>query len=131
MPDPLDWAYRTKATLKDFGFPEKFSHAFLNTAKMLNSVVMTRVTGGATIQLIEERYDLKGYFIKSKSCHWGPMSGFVCQIPLFNKAGFDKMAYNRKQTQTYVDKYFYKKNQAIWRKDADGTIRDNAGITKE
>jgi hypothetical protein len=111
MPDdPLIDAYKTPDQLKDFGLPEKFTQAFLKTAETTNCVLMTRVPGKATNQLIEERYDLKGYFIKTKSCNWGPMSGFVCQLPLFNKSGVDGMAKNTSATKNYEENYFDKKN---------------------
>ncbi|MCB9300194.1 MAG: hypothetical protein H6566_06065 [Lewinellaceae bacterium] len=51
------------------GFPDKMRACFKGVADNLNGVVSTRVPGGATTQLIEERHDLKGYFIKAKSCN--------------------------------------------------------------
>lgn len=86
------------------GFPKSVVDAFLATAQLTNSVVMTRVPGKATTQLIQEEYDLKGFFIKAKSCNWGPMSGFLCRNPAFNKNGSDGIDFNRKETYKYKKK---------------------------
>jgi len=80
-------AGQTKDGVRDQGFPPKITEAFLKTANARNAVVATRVPGKATTTLIGERYDLKGYQIKAKSCNWGPMSGFLCKNPAFNKKG--------------------------------------------
>lgn len=68
-----------------FGFPEAIRKAFIRTANATNSVLMSRVPGMAATMLINERYDLKGYFVKAKSCNWGPMAGFICSTPEFSK----------------------------------------------
>ena len=68
------------------GIPEEHSDVFLNIAKETNCVIMTRTPGKACGQLLDQGYDAKGFWIKSKSCDWGPMAGFVCLDPIFNKA---------------------------------------------
>ncbi len=98
-------AGRTKDGLRDEGFPPKITEAFLRTATIRNAVVSTRVPGKATTTLIEERYDLKGYQIKAKSCNWGPMSGFLCKNPAFNKKGGadDQPKANGKANVKYIN----------------------------
>lgn len=89
--------------LKDKGFTEAMTLAFLNTAKETNTIVSSRVPGKACTELIDQGYDLKGFQIKSKSCDWGPMAGFLCQLPFFNKAGFSKIAYNAGYIAVYLE----------------------------
>ena len=79
------------------GFPKRVSKAFQKTADELNCVVLSRVPGAPTTTLIDEGYNLKPFYIHGKSCNWGPMAGFVCQLPALNKAGTKKMAYNLKE----------------------------------
>lgn len=96
-------AGKTIEQLTPFGFPEAVTRAFLKTADAADSMVSTRVPGEATTQLIQERYDLKGYRIKAKSCNWGPMSGFLCKLPPFNKKGELNMAGNLKANKNYCE----------------------------
>ena len=79
------------------GFPRKVSEAFQKAADELNCVIWSRVPGKACTTLIDEGYNLKPFYVHGKSCNWGPMAGFVCQMPVFNKAGTSKMAYNLKE----------------------------------
>ena len=83
------------------GFPEELVFSFLATSEMTNTAVLTRVPGSATTQLIKEKYDLKGFFIKSKSCDWGPMAGFLCRNPAFNKKGVKGIDFNIKYLSLY------------------------------
>jgi hypothetical protein len=80
--------------LRKQGFPLKMVKVFLETADNLDCIVMSRTPEGPTTTLIDDGYDLKGFEIKSKSCNWGPMAGFLCKLPPFNKVGFDKIKYN-------------------------------------
>jgi hypothetical protein len=64
--------------------------------------VSSRLPGGAGLDLMEENYDLKGFQIKAKSCDWGPMAGFICQLPFLNKEGYDKIAYNAGYIMDYM-----------------------------
>jgi hypothetical protein len=75
--------------LKNQGFPEKVSRAFLNTANTLNSAILTRVPGKAATTLIDDGYCLKSFFVHAKSCNWGPMAGFVAFFPALSKKGVD------------------------------------------
>jgi hypothetical protein len=90
------------AELESQGFPLYISYAFLHTAAETNSVILSRVPGGVGSDLIEEGYDLKGFHIKAKSCNWGPMAGFICQLPIFNKQGVSKINYNTKEIGHYL-----------------------------
>ena len=105
--------YAESIQQKDFlaqGFPDKMRACFKGVADNLNGVVSTRVPGGATTQLIEERHDLKGYFIKAKSCNWGPMSGFLCRHPAFNKNGAFGIESNLTSHYDYKKKYLVANN---------------------
>ena len=88
---------RPDARLAQEGFPRRVSQAFQRTADKLNCVVWSRVPGRACTTLIDEGYNLKPFYVHGKSCNWGPMAGFVCQLPALNKAGTSKMAYNLKE----------------------------------
>lgn len=85
------------ARLIQEGFPRRVSQAFQKTADKLNCVVWSRVPGRACTTLIDEGYNLKPFYVHGKSCNWGPMAGFVCQLPALNKSGTSKMAYNLKE----------------------------------
>lgn len=93
--------FRTESVITSEGFPRFVTDGFLQTADEAASVVITRVPGSATTQLIEERHELKGFKIKAKSCDWGPMAGFVCELPAFNKAGASKIAFNARENERY------------------------------
>jgi hypothetical protein len=94
----------TVAALANEGFPPKFIQAFLSTANALNMAVMTRTPGGAGLGLISRRFDLKGFYIKAKSCDWGPMAGFVCMLPWFNKNGAEAVVDNLHYSVDYLVK---------------------------
>jgi hypothetical protein len=64
--------------LGTYGIPEPIARAFDRTAQEIDAVLLTRLPGAAAKQLIEDGHDLKGYFVHSKSCNWGPMAGFIC-----------------------------------------------------
>lgn len=104
MKDTVKLAASTSSALKAQGFPPKMTQAFLDTATATDCVVMTRVPGGATTDKINARYDLKGYFIKAKSCDWGPMAGFLCESPALNKKGADNLFSNADANRLYLDK---------------------------
>ena len=62
------------------GFTSDLCKAFQLAANELHMVVLSRVPGGSCTDLIAAGHDLKGHFIKAKSCDFGPMSGFLCQL---------------------------------------------------
>lgn len=84
------------------GFPESVTTCFVLTADRVKGVVMSRAPGPAATGLIAYGQDLKGYYIKAKSCDWGPMAGFVCQLPPLNKSGPDWIKFNYEQNLHYV-----------------------------
>jgi hypothetical protein len=83
------------------GFPKELQRAFKEAAETTQCVILSRAPGPATTALIASGYDLKGYFIKAKSCDWGPMSGFLCQVPAFNKKGLAGIEFNAKKNLEY------------------------------
>lgn len=91
--------------MEEYGFPWDVTNAFLLTADEVHSVVMSRVPGKAATGLIDEGYDLKGMYIKAKSCDWGPMAGFVCELPPFNKKGVDGIDFNVKKINDYKNNF--------------------------
>ena len=100
---PRKEVYFDKKQLEAHGFPTEVSEAFLRTADDTNCVVMSRAPGGAGTELIRQGYDLKGFLIKAKSCSWGPMAGFLCQIPALNKYGSEKIEYNYENHKKYLE----------------------------
>jgi hypothetical protein len=90
------------AELNGQGFPDYMIDAFMKASKQTKTVVSSRLPGDAGLDLIEEVYDLKGFHIKAKSCNWGPMAGFICKLPFFNKYGFEKVDENAKSILHYL-----------------------------
>lgn len=104
------------------GFPTKVLKAFQKAADELNCVIWSRVPGKACTTLIDEGYNLKPFYVHGKSCNWGPMAGFVCQLPALNKKGASKIAYNLKEhlnSLTWLDE---KQAEAVraWNKEHQG-----------
>lgn len=73
------------AHLQTLGFPQLHAEAFLTIAQNTQCVISTRTPGSVCELLLRQGYDAKSFFIKSKSCNWGPMAGFLCLDPLMNK----------------------------------------------
>jgi hypothetical protein len=71
-----------------FGFPEVIASAFCDVADECNCIIMSRAPGKAANRIINERYDLKSFFLKAKSCDWGPAAGFIGLRPEFSKKGY-------------------------------------------
>jgi hypothetical protein len=80
-----------QALLDSQGFPKDIADAFDKAAQETNSVIMSRAPGKAVLSLVAHGHDLKCFQIKAKSCDWGPMSGFLCQLTCFNKKGTEKI----------------------------------------
>ncbi len=100
---PRSEAYKNAEEMEGQGFPKGVTEAFLKTADETNSVIMSRAPGKATTGLIDERYDLKGFHVKAKSCNWGPMAGFLCELPAFNKKGAEGIDFNVKKIEEYCE----------------------------
>lgn len=81
------------------GFPTRHLPFIQTVANRLDTVISFRAVGTACTQLIEEGYAMKGFRIDTKSCDWGPMRGFVCADPRFNKEGMGKYAFNLNETR--------------------------------
>ncbi|MBL9106687.1 MAG: hypothetical protein JNL82_37545 [Myxococcales bacterium] len=73
--------------LRGEGISLVHADSFLAVAAAQDCVILTRSPGAACLDLLAEGHDAKGFHIKGKSCDWGPMAGFLCAEPLFNKAG--------------------------------------------
>jgi hypothetical protein len=114
----------TLEQLRVEGFPMIMVDMFRKTADKMDCVIMSRAPGKATPDLIENGHDLKGYQVKAKSCDWGPMSGFLCQVPCLNKKGSAKIDYN----DGYYYKYF-KYIKALQGKDLDFSETVKAGFS--
>ena len=67
------------------GMPPTHGEAFQEVANETRNIIMCRDTGRFATGLILESYATKGFYIKAKSCDWGPMAGFVLADPLFSK----------------------------------------------
>ncbi len=70
----------------EHGIPAEHTGLFLDIAEEYDVVILTRTPGEACGQLLKQGYDAKSFWVKSKSCNWGPMAGFVCLDPLLNKS---------------------------------------------
>lgn len=76
------------------------SHAtvFKQVANAENSVIASRALNLLSVSLLQEGHASKGFFIKSKSCDWGPMAGLLLTKPEFTK---DK---DKAKQQGYITK---------------------------
>lgn len=54
------------------------AHCFQEVSNKENCVIMMRCVGPLVTGLLREGYTTKSISIKTKSCNWGPMAGFVC-----------------------------------------------------
>lgn len=79
--------HSTKTACEQTGTTLKHAAAFQKVANDKECVIVSRAVGKWATGLIEEGYASKGYHIKSKSCDWGPMAGFICTDPRFTKLG--------------------------------------------
>src|SRR5688572_26167576 len=67
------------------GFVSAHASACELVAKQMDCIILFREPGAMASGLIEEHYCMKGFRIDTKSCNWGPMSGFVCVDPRLTK----------------------------------------------
>jgi hypothetical protein len=86
----------TGEQLRNEGISSVHAQSFLAAAKQEDCVILTRTPGKACLGPLTEGYDAKGFHIKGKSCDWGPMAGFLCVEPFFNKNGVGGAAGNLK-----------------------------------
>src|SRR5262249_7140386 len=59
-------------------------------------IISSRQLGRVCTGLVREGYDTKGFRMKSKSCDFGPMAGFICVDERLHKKG---AGYNKKQKE--------------------------------
>lgn len=79
------------------GFHLPHAQSAQNVAERVNCIVLFREPGAMAQGLIAEGYAMKGFRVDTKSCNWGPMSGFVCMDPRLTKDEV-YVARNRKWT---------------------------------
>jgi hypothetical protein len=94
----LDVLLQGQAALDHVGMPASHGKAFEQIALAENCVISSRELGETGKQLVEEGYDSKGFRIKTKSCDFGPMAGFVVEDPRFSKKGLAFAATQAKYT---------------------------------
>lgn len=69
------------------GMPVSHARCFQRVANELDCMIASRAVGIYATGLILENYASKGFHVKTKSCNWGPMAGFVLSDPRFSKKG--------------------------------------------
>jgi hypothetical protein len=69
------------------GMPWEHALVFMQIARHEGCVISSRQLGRVCMGLMTEGYDTKGFRIKSKSCDFGPMAGFICADERFHKKG--------------------------------------------
>ena len=75
---------------------ESHAEVFRNVAQAKDVVLASRALNPLCESLLKEGHASKGFYIKAKSCNWGPMAGMVLVYPLFSK---EKLA----KQKDYVD----------------------------
>lgn len=103
------------------GFVPEHARVCESVAERVNCIILFREPGTMAQGLIAESYAMKGFRVDTKSCDWGPMSGFVCVDPRLTKnAAYE--AKNRNWTSEaitghIVEKFFGKVTDAEWKAD--------------
>lgn len=80
------------------GMPPSHAGCFQGVANTLECMIASRSVGRYATGLILENYASKGFHVKTKSCNWGPMAGFVLSDPRFSKKGKEGIESQRKST---------------------------------
>ena len=100
------------------GFVPVHATACEGVAKQMDCIILFREPGTMARGLIEDHYCMKGFRIDTKSCTWGPMSGFVCVDPRLTK---DPSYHERNAKWTaeavsghIVEKFFGEVTDAAW-----------------
>lgn len=91
--------YDDAAVIKS-GIPKAHATVFQQVANECDTIIISRSVGKYATQLIEESYATKGFHVKTKSCNWGPMAGFVLADPRFSKNGADRNAQDSQYKST-------------------------------
>jgi hypothetical protein len=98
------------AALDLVGMPRAHAPAFKQVARAQQCVISSRELGKVGTGLVEEGYDSKGFRVKSKTCNFGPMAGFVCVNPNYSKKG---LAFAETQ-QHYVETALRDEDHVGW-----------------
>jgi hypothetical protein len=85
---------RDQAATHLVGMPWEHAQIFMQIARQEKCVISSRQLGRVCTGLMRGGYDTKGFRMKSKSCDFGPMAGFICVDERLHKKG---AAYNPKQ----------------------------------
>jgi len=80
------------------GMPIYHACCFQKVANESQCMIASRAVGKWATSLIKDNYSSKGFHIKTKSCNWGPMAGFVLVDPRFSKKGKKGIESQRKAT---------------------------------
>jgi hypothetical protein len=78
------------------GMPWEHAQIFMQIAKQERCIISSRQLGRVCMGLMSGGYDTKGFRMKSKSCDFGPMAGFICVDERLHKKG---AGYNKKQKE--------------------------------
>lgn len=84
--------------VKKCGMLKSHSAVFTQVANSENAVIASRALNLLSEGLLQEGHASKGFYIKSKSCDWGPMAGLLLTKPEFTK---DK---DKAKQQSYITK---------------------------
>ena len=74
-----------RSAIEHCGMLVEHAEVFEQVAREVDAVIASRNLNLASEGLIRGGHATKGFFIKPKSCDWGPMAGFVCVNPNFSK----------------------------------------------
>ena len=75
----------TSGSVKLCGMIESHAEVFRRIAQAKDVVLASRALNPLCESLLKEGHASKGFYIKAKSCNWGPMVGMVLVNPLFSK----------------------------------------------
>lgn len=81
------------------GMPREHARIFAQAARQEKCIISSRQLGRVCTGLMREGYDTKGFRMKSKSCDFGPMAGFICVDERLHKKGPN---YNKQQKADVV-----------------------------
>lgn len=73
------------AAVKHCGMLQTHAAIFEQVANTSNTVIASRALNPLCESLLQEGHASKGFYIKAKSCDWGPMAGLVLANPKFTK----------------------------------------------
>ena len=112
------------AACKHVGMPIRHAMAIQEVAERTGCVIIFRAIsvfgkGLQSTRLLEEGYAAKGFRIDTKSCDWGPMSGFVCVDPRLSKVAGDAQGVSENRHYTSEALSGARRKDALGGIDAD------------